>query len=673
MLGLFLGLLVGVVALVDTQRPLAIASDCPLDLGWSNFTLAASVCSNPNERGKCCRYINAFVAVSVARYASSTGKLGVPSAFSEMCLNSVSETLQLHGIPSNAMIFCGLGTKILVTYQCEGRATVLEMLQSPNFTDVTKNCKAPISLESSCKRCLNSGIIYLHHLIGAQDNVTLSTCRDATFVALANQDGNVSPVDMASCFFGVQGLNMPPVNVSEPFLQSHTPAASPSVPLTEAPSRHVVALPEHHHHPYHLTLVPVVGIAVMTMAMLLVVILILLIHRKRKELKDTDTATGISKDTFPPLPGRKCQEGPSSMFRRFSYKETKIATDNFSLVLGKGGFGTVYRAEFSADFVVAVKRMNKVSGQGEDEFCREMELLGRLHHRHLVALRGFCIEKRERFLMYEHMENGSLKDHLHSPGRTPLSWQRRIQIAIDVANALEYLHFYCDPPLFHQDINSSNIFLDENFVAKVSNFGPAHVSRSGSISFEPVSTDIPGSLGYVDPEFAVTQELTDKSDIYSYGVLLLELVTGRCAVQENNTLLEWSQKFMATDSKLPELVDPVIRNSFDLKQLQVIVGIIQWCTRSVGEARPSVKQVLRMLYERLDAEHCKFVRAIEEDDEGGHTIERINEGMAHQNMIPHSGEPTCLQSSSSTSISNCSQSLLLESGSPESPPGIFSL
>ncbi|RZR98098.1 hypothetical protein BHM03_00027405 [Ensete ventricosum] len=114
--------------------------------------------------------------------------------------------------------------------------------------------------------------------------------------------------------------------------------------------------------------------------------------------------------------------------------------------------------------------MDKVSKQGEEEFCREIELLARLHHRHLVALKGFCAERNEsyRFLVYEYMENGSLKDHLHSSGRKRLSWRTRLQIAIDVANALEYLHFYCDPPLCHRDIKSSNILLDEKFVAKVS-------------------------------------------------------------------------------------------------------------------------------------------------------------------------------------------------------------
>eukprot|EP00268_Persea_americana_P061773 TRINITY_DN7840_c0_g3_i1.p1 TRINITY_DN7840_c0_g3~~TRINITY_DN7840_c0_g3_i1.p1 ORF type:complete len:691 (+),score=144.63 TRINITY_DN7840_c0_g3_i1:61-2073(+) len=663
------------IALAAFLEMLKLAmAECPLDLSGSNFTLAASICSNQDDRGKCCRYINAFIAVAVTRYANSTGNLGVPSELSAICLKSVSETLELYGIQPNATVFCGLGTKIPVTYQCKGRTTVPEMLLSPNFKNVTQNCKGPLSLEVSCKKCLNAGIVYLHHLVGADGNMTMSTCRDATFVSIASQGDNVSAFDMASCFFGVQGLSIFPVINLEP--SSPLLAPKPSVgPISAAsPGHGLVVIPlKEHRNPYHLTLVPGIGIAVTGAAVLLLVVLILLIRRKSRELKgsESDSPNGTSWKSFP-QPNRKSQEGPSSMFRRFSYKETKKATGNFGTVIGRGGFGTVYKAQFKDGFVAAVKRMDKVSEQGEDEFCREMELLGRLHHRHLVSLRGFCVEKNERFLMYEYMENGSLKDHLHSPGKTPLGWQTRIQIAIDVANALEYLHFYCDPPLCHRDIKSSNILLDENFVAKVADFGLAHASRSGSISFEPVNTDIRGTPGYMDPEYVVTQELTEKSDVYSYGVLLLELVTGRRAIQENRNLVEWSQKFMVMDSRLPELVDPAIMGSLDLEQLQTVVRIVRWCTQREGRARPSIKQVLRLLYERLDPVYTGFVQAVEDEDEGTDGA-RSNSGKVQgSDVIFHSGDARCLQSSSSTSRSYCSRSFLLETGSPQSPPGIFS-
>ncbi|CAA6663798.1 unnamed protein product [Spirodela intermedia] len=636
---------------------------CPLDLGWSNFSVAASVCSNENERAKCCRLINAFIAVSVARYANSTGKLGVPAAFSEICLLSISETLQLYGIPSNAMVFCGLGTKILVSYPCEGRATVLEMLQSPNFSNVSENCKPPLSMESSCRKCVNSGIIYLRHLNGVRDNVTLSTCRNAAFVTLVNQGDSTSTIGIASCFFSVQGFNVQ----SGLSLQPPTPVASPSPPLAESPSRNVTAVvSKERHQLYHLKLIPTICIGIAAMAILLLVVMILLIRRKSRELKGSKAPSGL-------LLGMHSSNCPPPMFQRFTRKETKKATNNFTSEIGKGGFGTVYKAEFSNGLVVAVKRMHKSLEQGESDFYREMELLGRLHHRHLVSLKGFCTTRHERFLMYEYMENGSLRDHLHSSGKAP-SWQRRIQIAIDVANALEYLHFYCDPPLCHRDIKPSNILLDANFRAKVADFGLADVSRGSSTGFDQVHADVHGTPGYVDPEYVVTRELTEKSDVYSYGVLLLELVSGRHAVEGNQNLVEWSRQRTAVAAGLPELVDPALGDSFDLEELQVVAAVAEWCTRSEGKARPSIKQVLVALYEGLDPVHRDFAGAVEG---GGRSAAGGQGGKAaggRSEVIPYSGDGRCLQSSSSTSRSYCSRSLLLESGgSPQSPPCGFSL
>lgn len=659
-------LLVGLLAFLGMQLPLIMA-DCPLDLSGSNFTLVASICSSKDDRGKCCRYINAFIAVSIAHYANTTSNLGVSADLSDICLHSISQTMELYGVPRNATMFCGFGTKIPVSYECEGRTTVTQMLQSPSFVDVTENCKVPLS---DCKKCINASIFYLRRLVGTEDNTTLSTCRDATFATIASQVDGVSAVAISSCFFGVQGLSIIP----EPSPSSPTPEASPSPLVAASPSQLNLGIPiNKNHHPYHLTLVPGVGLAVTAAAVVMLVVLVFLIRRKSRELEDSENV--VKTKAFPPRPLRKFQDGPSSMFQKFSYKEIKKATDSFNTIIGRGGFGTVYKAEFSDDLVVAVKRMNKVSEQADDEFCREIELLARLHHRHLVALRGFCIEKHERFLMYEYMANGSVKDHLHSPGRTPLSWRTRMQIAIDVANALEYLHFYCNPPLCHRDIKSSNILLDENFVAKVADFGLAHASKDGSVCFEPVNTDIRGTPGYMDPEYVVTQELTEKSDVYSYGVLLLEIVTGRRAIQDNKNLVEWSQIHMASESRLPELVDPSIRDSFELDQLQTVVSIVRWCTQREGQARPSIKQVLRLLYESSDPMHSGLLEAVQDEEyEGSEGRGRTSKGKIHRHeALFHSGDGRYFASSSSTSRSYCSRSFLLETGSPQSPTNIPSV
>lgn len=181
-------------------------AECPLDLTGSNFSVTATMCSHSEDRGKCCRYINALIAISIARYANLTSNLGVAPDLSEICLHTISETLELYGVKRNATAFCGFGTKIPVNYECQGRTTVTQMLQSPRFTDVTKNCKLPLTEKPDCRKCLNAGVAYVRNLVGAATNLTLSTCRDATFVTLASGVDNTSAVNIAGCFFGVQAL-----------------------------------------------------------------------------------------------------------------------------------------------------------------------------------------------------------------------------------------------------------------------------------------------------------------------------------------------------------------------------------------------------------------------------------------------------------------------------------
>ncbi|KAJ4917576.1 Protein kinase superfamily protein [Raphanus sativus] len=615
--------LLALIALLGTQLSSLMAADCPLDFTSSNFTLVASVCSNITNRGKCCRYMNAFVAISVARYANLSNNLGVTSDLSETCIGSISKTMELYGVSRNATSFCGLGTKILVRYNCEGRTTVTQMHQSPTFGHVTRNCRGPLSPVNQCRKCLNSGITYLRNLVGAEtNNVTLSTCRDATYATLASRMDDASALELLGCFFQVTELSVVPSSVSFPPVAS--PGPSPSVvggtaaipsksdsPMTSSES----------NNPYHLTLVPTIGIVVTAVSLTMLVVLVILIRRKNRELDESESLDRKSAKALPsPRPVFKIHQGDSSPFQKFSYKEMRNATNEFKTVIGHGGFGTVYKAEFSDGLVAAVKRMDKASEQSKQDFCREIELLAKLHHRNLVALKGFCIEKKERFLIYEYMKNGSLKDHLHSTEKPPLSWETRMKIAIDVANALEYLHFYCDPPLCHRDIKSSNILLDESFVAKLSDFGLAHSSRDGSVCFEPVNTDIHGTPGYVDPEYVVTQQLTEKSDVYSYGVVLLEIITGRRAVDEGRNLVETSQRFLVTKSRHKDLVDPRIKDSIDDdddeeggKQLEAVVRVVRMCTEKEGRSRPSIKQVLRMLCESCDQLHSGFAKAVDEE------------------------------------------------------------
>ncbi|PUZ47163.1 hypothetical protein GQ55_7G141700 [Panicum hallii var. hallii] len=447
---------------------------------------------------------------------------------------------------------------------------------------------------------------------------------------------------------------------------------------------HVPVVPPKHHHSYKLVLFPAIGALVTGLAILLVIILILLIRRKNKELKKIEGNNPLDAWSFSAV--KKRQEGNSTIFGRFSYREMKKATRNFSTVLG-GENGTVFRGQLPDGSVVAIRRIDSSPKQSQQEFCKEMEFLGRLHHRHLVGLRGFCLTRFERFQVHEYMENGSLQDHLHSPSKHLLPWKNRIQIAIDVANALEYLHFYCDPPLYHGDVKPSNVFLDKNYLAKLAGCSLGHrcpTSGNTTPSSTPVNVKIQATPGYVDPEYAVTQEVTPKSDVYGYGVLLLELVTGKPVVQGERSLVEWSRELIGTDCRLHELVDPAVAGAFDLDELQVVADVIHWCTHRDGAARPSMKQVLRILHERLDPLSGRFARAVEGEEGyyycagggGGRAKGKRAGGGGGEAAIQFGGEAarSWLPSSSSTSRSHCSRSVLLECSSPEqqlSPPPAY--
>ncbi|CAI9088530.1 OLC1v1022876C6 [Oldenlandia corymbosa var. corymbosa] len=210
----------------------------------------------------------------------------------------------------------------------------------------------------------------------------------------------------------------------------------------------------------------------------------------------------------------------------YSYKDLQKATFNFTTLIGQGAFGPVYKAQMMTGETVAVKVLASNSRQGEREFQTEVMLLGRLHHRNLVNLVGYCAEKGQHILIYVYMSRGSLASHLYGEKNTPLSWDVRMQVALDVARGLEYLHDGAVPPVIHRDIKSSNILLDASMRARVSDFG---LSREEIV--DKNVSNIQGTFGYLDPEYISTRNFTKKSDVYSYGVLLFELIAGRNPLQ----------------------------------------------------------------------------------------------------------------------------------------------
>ncbi|XP_017254993.1 probable LRR receptor-like serine/threonine-protein kinase At1g74360 [Daucus carota subsp. sativus] len=287
----------------------------------------------------------------------------------------------------------------------------------------------------------------------------------------------------------------------------------------------------------------------------------------------------------------------------FTHKDILVATGNFSneRIIGRGGFGTVYRGVLPDGREVAVKKQQREGVDGEREFRAEMEVLTGngfgWPHPNLVTLYGWCLDGSEKLLVYEYMVGGTLEDLI--PNRTRLTWRQRIDVALDVARALVFLHHECYPAIVHRDVKASNVLLDKDGKARVTDFGLARVVDAGE---SHVSTMVAGTVGYVAPEYGQTWQATTKGDVYSYGVLIMELATGRRAVDGGEEcLVEWARRVMGYGQQefsskkfvpVALLVSNLGEGGEELREL-LKIGIK--CTAEAPQARPNMKEVLGML------------------------------------------------------------------------------
>ncbi|KAA8525297.1 hypothetical protein F0562_007152 [Nyssa sinensis] len=318
-----------------------------------------------------------------------------------------------------------------------------------------------------------------------------------------------------------------------------------------------------------------------------------------------------SEDSFSNDSGSECHFSPQAHGTTplgfsasiFTYKELVAATDGFRNLLGEGGFGYVHKGSLPNGKEIAVKQLKMGSRQGEREFRAEVDTISRVHHKHLVALVGYCIARAKRLLVYEFVPNYTLEFHLHRKGQPIMDWANRLKIAIGSAKGLAYLHEYCNPTIIHRDVKAANILLDSKFEAKVSDFGLAKFFSGTDHHVSHVSTRVVGTFGYLAPEYASSGKVSDKSDVFSYGVMLLELITGRQPINttESSTsesLVCWARPLLRRameDGNFDTLADPRLQRNYNNKEMARMVACAAASVRHSAWLRPQMSQIVRTL------------------------------------------------------------------------------
>ncbi|KAK6150400.1 hypothetical protein DH2020_015332 [Rehmannia glutinosa] len=318
---------------------------------------------------------------------------------------------------------------------------------------------------------------------------------------------------------------------------------------------------------------------------------------------------GYRREVFVDVAGEVDRRIEFGQLRRFAWRELQLATDSFSekYVLGQGGFGKVYKGVLADNTKVAVKRLTDFESPGGDTaFQREVEMISVAVHRNLLRLIGFCTTPTERLLVYPFMQNLSAASRLRElkPGEPVLDWPTRKRVAIGAARGLEYLHEHCNPKIIHRDVKAANVLLDEDFEAVVGDFG---LAKLVDVRKTNVTTQVRGTMGHIAPEYLSTGKSSEKTDVFGYGILLLEIVTGQRAIdfsrleEEDDVLLLdhstcddlWSRN--CKGEKLDAIVDRNLNRDYNIHEVEMMIQVALLCTQSSPEERPAMSEVVRML------------------------------------------------------------------------------
>lgn len=548
-------------------------ASCPTDFNYVHRIPWNSGCCQADD-ANCCQSLFSLFSVGVAQHLRDSSMFGFPDhASADACLNEFQQqvsSLRRAALSPTLVPRCLNDTSKFVSRPslCDGIQTKRDWIDRLGFTAIDSSCKGDLSDLRVCGLCVNGIQQVTSRLVRMNKNATDTTshpCFDfaVRYAAEVNELGPKNP-KTASCVIRLPILMTKSKNNNRLVLISTSAGAVLVISLSAFLS-------------------------------------IYLLRARRK--RDSAHRQFVKRNRD--LLRATMKVKPTTDLVWFKIEEIKAATHNFSSdnLIGQGGFGTVYRGTLLNGQPVAVKCIRNCSAEGDAEFLNEVEIINHIRHRNLVALKGCCVASddnagHQRFLIYDYMPNGSLDDHLFGrKSKDSLSWTQRKNIVMGTAKGLAYLHGSVQPPIYHRDIKPANILLDGEMNACVSDFGLAKKLVEGE---SHMTTKVAGTHGYLAPEYSLYGRLTEKSDVYSFGAVLLELISGRKAL---DTSLESASEYLITDwawklvkaGKGVEVIDERIRNRGPVNVMARFVSVGILCSHVMVAHRPTIAEALKML------------------------------------------------------------------------------
>ncbi|KAK7320979.1 hypothetical protein VNO77_30992 [Canavalia gladiata] len=551
----------------------AASSPCPMDLSYvSTFPWNTSTCRDPIDKQPCCLTLLSVFAIGLAKHLKDTSFFQLSNEnTSSTCLSDFKAKLSALSIQPSLVPSCFPNPSQFVTNSstCAGIRTIQDWNQKVGFnSSVDTSCNRDLNDQIHCNNCFRAGLKVTYQLNDIDHNASAIECFFFTMLyaaAVVNPFGTTD-VRTTSCILNLQ-------------LSSDATNGSSN---REKVVKLVFSL-----------LGALIGV------LLLALVMIVMYRKWDKRRKENIYHRSIENSV-------RVNVLPNTGAKWFPISELERATNKFSQrnTVGQGGDGVVYKGKLSDGTMVAIKEIFELETKGDEEFCYEVEIISKIKHRNLLALRGCCVASdnlkgKRRFLVYDFMPCGSLCHQLSLGGEDRLTWPQIKNIIIDVAKGLSYLHYEIKPPIYHRDIKATNILLDSKMNAKLADFG---LAKQGSETQSHLTTRVAGTYGYVAPEYALYGQLTEKSDVYSFGIVILEIMSGRKVLDTLNlsadSITDWVWTLVES-GKVEEIFHPSIKEGQEkIKERFVLVGML--CAHAVVGLRPTIAEALKMLEGDID-------------------------------------------------------------------------